>query len=274
MSFRLPALLAGCTLVLLFSCATVDEQDDFRTRVSQVSSEAFTEADVAAEVRFGREVAARFLGERDGVADQPLQAYINTVGQYLAQFGGRDEIDYYFWVIDSDTVNAYAMPGGYIFINRATLALMENEAELAGVLAHEIAHVTERHIVHALDIRGADSGATLTQLTSGANDALRVALEQATEQALRLLTETGLQHQDEFDADEIGTLIMTQAGYDPLAYSRFLARIAEANGTDELSKTHPSMIERLRYLAAVQQENGLESLNYALMERRFNQNVR
>jgi predicted Zn-dependent protease len=157
-----------------------------------------------------------------------------------------------------------------VFITHAAIELMENEAELAGVLAHEIAHVTQRHIVKALDIKSS-AGASLVQVASGANDAFRVAFEQATDQALMLLHEEGLQHQDEYEADEVSALIVAQAGYDPLAYRHYLQRIATARPEQlqELSKTHPSITSRIKQLNSVHKENAIQNLDYPVMEQRF-----
>jgi predicted Zn-dependent protease len=271
------SVLSLCLVVTIVGCATKATDDDaqaFRKRWSELYTPSFEAADVEAEVRFGREVAARLLGERDGVENEALQQYVNTLGRYLAQFGGRDDIDFYFRVIESDVVNAYAMPGGYIFLTSEALSLMTNEAQLAGVLAHEIAHVSEKHVVKALNIKSA-GGATLVQLTSGANDAFRVALEQAADQALTLLTESGLQHQDEYDADELGMFIMVQAGYDPTEYVQYMSVVASANKSllSEMSHTHPPMSSRLTQLENALKSNNLENLNYAVMESRFLNNV-
>ncbi|MEJ2044138.1 MAG: M48 family metalloprotease [Reinekea sp.] len=257
--------------VLIAACSSVATQDNFRARWSQLDVPDLQTADVEAEVLFGREVAARFLGENNGVDNASLQVYVNTLGQYLVQFCGRSDLEFHFWVIESDLVNAYAMPGGYVFVTSAAIDLMHNEAELAGVLSHEIAHVTQRHIVNALDIRGSARGRTLTQISAGASDVYRVAFEQVTEQALSLLREDGLQQVDEFEADEVGTLIMVQAGYQPTAYSRYLNRVnhADAAPLQELSKTHPSINLRLQRLRIVQQENALQNLGYPVMEHRF-----
>jgi predicted Zn-dependent protease len=261
----------------IVGCAVKPAEDDaqaFRKRWSELYTPSFEAADIEAEVRFGREVAARLLGDKDGVDNEKLQQYVNTLGRYLAQFGGRDDIDFYFRVIESDVVNAYAMPGGYIFLTSEALSLMTNEAQLAGVLAHEIAHVSEKHVVKALNIKSA-GGATLVQLTSGANDAFRVALEQAADQALTLLTESGLQHQDEYDADELGMFIMVQAGYDPTEYVQYMSVVASANKSllSEMSHTHPPMSSRLTQLENALKSNNLENLNYAVMESRFLNNV-
>ncbi len=269
--FRIPLTAALFTIV---SCAIQPSDDDFRARWSDMYTKVAGVEDVEAEVRFGREVAARLLGNQDGIDSELLKNYVNTLGQYLVQYSGRDDITFYFWVLESQVVNAYALPGGYIFVTSAAIKLMKNEAELAGVLAHEIAHVREKHVVNALNIKGKESGATLTQLSAGASDAFRVAFDQAAGAALSILQEDGLQKSDEFEADEIGLLIMVQAGYEPSAYHQYLARLdsTQSDALTEVSKTHPSFAERVNHLKNMQKEYDLENLNYALMEDRFNRN--
>ena len=270
---RLPIVGLLAASCFLFQCASAPQSDDFRARWSESLLTSNTQANTEAEIKFGREVAARMLVDIDGVENFELQKYVNTLGKYLAQYAARSDLEFYFWVIDSETVNAYAMPGGYVFITSAAYKLMENEAQLAGVLAHEIAHIKQKHIVNALDIKAAGAGASLSQLTSGASDAFRVAMAQATEQAINLLTADGLHQSDEFEADEIGLTIMVQAGYEPDAYLAYLQRVAQTQTTQltELNKTHPSFESRLKRLAVVKTEYGMDNLNYAVLETRFNQ---
>ncbi|WP_196160550.1 M48 family metalloprotease [Reinekea sp. G2M2-21] len=259
--------------MLTFQCASVPLEEDFRARWSQTLLTDNESANTEAEIKFGREVAARMLADIDGVENFEIQKYVNTLGNYLAQYSARPDLQFYFWVIESDAINAYAMPGGYIFITSAAYRLLENEAELAGVLAHEIAHVKQKHIVHALDIKAVGAGATLTQLTSGASDAFRVAMNQASEQAVALLKKDGLHQEDEYEADEIGLTIMVQAGYEPDAYLRFLQRVAmvSARQLEEVTQTHPSFASRLTALEAVKRDYGMNNLNYAQLPERFNQ---
>ncbi len=259
--------------MLTFQCASVPVEEDFRARWSQTLLTDNELANTEAEIKFGREVAARMLADIDGLENFEIQKYVNTLGNYLAQYSARPDLQFYFWVIESDAINAYAMPGGYIFITSAAYRLLENEAELAGVLAHEIAHVKQKHIVHALDIKAVGAGATLTQLTSGASDAFRVAMNQASEQAVALLKKDGLHQEDEYEADEIGLTIMVQAGYEPDAYLRFLQRVAteSARQLEEVTQTHPSFASRLTALEAVKRDYGMSNLNYAQLPERFNQ---
>src|SRR3989338_3678250 len=138
---------------------TAIASEDFRRRKSQtLAEESFsTKDDVEAEIIFGREVAARILGRYKLYEDKNLARYINMVGRSAAQYANRPEIEFRFAILNTDIVNAFAAPGGYIFITKGALRLMEDEAELAGVLAHEVAHVSERHIVKELNIKGTEA---------------------------------------------------------------------------------------------------------------------
>jgi predicted Zn-dependent protease len=265
-------IVASSSIILFSQCSQLPPtSDDFRSRLSQISATTDSREDVEAEVKFGRAVAARFLGQYDADADNELQRYTNTLGQYLAQFSGRGELDFHFLVIDEKDVNAYAMPGGYIFVTTGAIAMMQNEAEFAGVLSHEIAHVVEKHVVNALDIKGRSSTALISQFAAGTSDAYRVALSQATEAAFSILTEDGLQVGDEYNADEMALLIMTQAGYEPSSYLSFLQRLNQSATSQHLvlSKTHPALDDRLARLEQAKISNGLENLDYAVLEERF-----
>ncbi|WP_428623529.1 M48 family metalloprotease, partial [Sedimenticola sp.] len=151
-------LLVGaiCSFLLL-AIAPVSDAGNYRARTSQsdaiVTQEDIT-ADVEAEIKVGREIAARILGRFGVLEDARLTRYVNLVGKSVALNASRPEIEFRFAILDTQSVNAYAAPGGYIFVTKGALDLMQDEAELAGVLAHEIAHVTEKHIVDELRIRG------------------------------------------------------------------------------------------------------------------------
>ena len=101
--------------------------------------------DEAGEVEIGQGVAANLLGAAPLVNDEALQAYVNQLGWWLAQQTERRDLNWRFGVLDTDSVNAFAAPGGYVFITKGLLLNMRSEAELAGVLAHEISHVLQRH---------------------------------------------------------------------------------------------------------------------------------
>lgn len=244
------ALLAG---ILACTAAQASEQA-FRTRVSayaERSVDAITQ-DVKAEIQFGRDVAARILGRHPIAENDKLNHYVRLVGHTVARNSTRPELKFHFALLDTDEINAYAAPGGYIFVTRGAMNLIEDESELAAVLAHEVGHVSERHIVKELDIKGKDAsmGAGLAQMIGGAGETARIAFTQAVDKAVELLFETGLKKEDEFDADLVGTVLSTNTGYDPQALRRYLDRVREVKGdkTKILSHTHPPFVDRVRAL--------------------------
>lgn len=252
---------------------------EFRQRLSGVSADIATlSRDLQAEVEFGRNLASLILGRHPLKSSAEQQRYINLVGRSLAMHGERQEIDYHFAIIDSDQVNAYAAPGGYIFVTSSAIDMMQDEAELAGVLAHEIAHVNRRHIVRELNIRGEGGGieSGLAHLLGGVGDSGRIAFNQALEKAVELLFDSGLKKEDEYEADRMGTLLLTQTGYDPMALRRYLQRIKQSQGekTAVLNNTHPGFGERLFQLDRLIDGERLATLNAPDLRQRFQQHTR
>ena len=110
---------------------------------------AVKEIDEPEEISIGKDVASRLLGAAPLVANPGLQRYVNQVGRWLAVQTERPDLPWQFGVLDSPNVNAFAVPGGTIFITRGLLERMRSEAELAGVLGHEIVHVLRKHHLKA-----------------------------------------------------------------------------------------------------------------------------
>ncbi|MFT5504611.1 MAG: putative Zn-dependent protease [Gammaproteobacteria bacterium] len=245
-----------------------------RKRISQDELDIiYSKADIIKELEFGRNMAAQLLGDYQLIKNQELLKYINLVGQVVLQQSSRQEINYYFGVIHADEVNAYATPGGYIFLTTGALALMQSEAELAGVLAHEIAHVAERHIVKALEIRAADDSSTglLGQITSGGSSSATVLFNQAMGKAFDILYGSGLRIEDEFSADELGILLTSLAGYDTAPYFNYLERIKPIveDAGQRLSRTHPSFDDRIQHLKTIYQGQGLLELGGSINRQRL-----
>lgn len=255
-------LAVGLALVLLPFGAVAQPEDSPRARLHQVQPAEAAEANERAEIRVGRQVAARILSRHELHPDRDLQRYVNLVGTWLALHGERPDLTFHFAVIQSDQVNAYAAPGGYIFVTSAAMDVMEDEVELAGVLAHEIAHVNRRHIVEALDIRAPESSpmAGLTRFFGGASDVAQVFFTQAVDEVVAVLFEQGLQREDEFDADRHGVRLAASAGYPATGLSQFLARLdAEEAATEALSETHPPSGERVERMQTVLEEVASEA---------------
>lgn len=170
----------------------------------------------AKERRIGDGMAARLLGTTPPVADEQVQRYVNRVGLWVAAGSERADLDWTFAVVDTAGVNAWAAPGGYVFITLGLFLLLEDEAELAVVLGHEIAHVTARHHLEALQSRvrtGMIRDLLQAEDIAGVDDATVDSL--AAEGAK--LFGAGLSREDEHEADRLGAVLAARAGYDPWA---------------------------------------------------------
>ena len=164
------------------------------------------------EIELGTELNQQILQESPVYQDQQLQEYVNEIGQKLAAISHRPDIDYTFTVIDSPDINAFALPGGFIFINRGLMLYLNSEDQLAAVLGHEIGHVTARHSVRQ-------------QAASQTNNVLAGVLVVAT--GVSSLGETssllggallsGYGRDMELESDGLGAEYLASAGYDPLA---------------------------------------------------------
>lgn len=270
------------TIALLFAliCGQpANATQHFRERSNHHElSSTVTAEDVRAEIEFGQTVAARILGQFKVVNNDRLNRYVNLVGTGIALHGNRTELAYHFAVLDNDGVNAFSAPGGYIFVTRGALKLMEDESELAAVLAHEIAHVTERHIVNALHIQATDAsaGAGLSRLFSAGTDTARVAFFQAADQAVKILFEEGFSKQDELDADRVATLLLAESGYDPTALRRYLSRASalETKNGHDINTTHPPSRNRLQQLDQLLLEEKLIRVSSSKLKTRFDDYVK
>lgn len=260
-------------LLALFSTAFLCKADDFRTRLHQTQNASHSQSDVYAEIEFGRRVAAHVLGREDLLLDPQLTKYVNLVGRSLALNSPRQELEFHFGVLNSESVNAYSTPGGYVFITSAALKLVEDEAELAAILAHEIAHINARHIVKQLNIRGMDKDqlSVFTRVINASSDTTRVAANQAIDSAMTLLFDQGYKIKDEIEADQQAMLMLAATGYDPLALPRYLKRVDKylALNPRKKSPTHPSSQQRFGRMAQLITEEQLTTNQRSRLRQRF-----
>lgn len=216
---------------------------------------ATLEIDEKQELEIGRDLAARLLGAAPLVNDARLQRYVNNVGRWLASQSARPDLPWRFGVLDAPQVNAFAVPGGTIFVTRGLVARMRSEAELAGVLAHEIAHVVKKHHLKAIQ---KSAQAEL------AGEALSLAMKDSNSEArgklVRFGTEMysrGLDKSDEMEADRLGVVIAARGGYDAYGLPAVLQTLQAMNPEDSalalMFKTHPAPAERLDALSAKMQ---------------------
>jgi len=200
------------------------------------------------EISIGNDVASRLLGAAPLAAEPRLQRYVNLVGRWVAAQTSRPGLPWRFGVLEAPQVNAFAVPGGTVFVTRGLVERMKSEAELAGVLAHEIVHVQQKHHLKAIQ-KGAQ--------TALAGDALAYALKdarstEARDKLLSLGTELysrGLDKADEFEADRLGVVLAARAGYDGYGLPAVLQTLQAMNAQDSslalMFKTHPAPGERL-----------------------------
>jgi predicted Zn-dependent protease len=251
-------------------------ETSFRQRAS-VSDEIVT-ADIAEEVRFGREVAARVIA-RFGLYENPgLMKYVNLVGHAISRNTNRPELEFRFAILNTDEINAYAAPGGYIFVTRGALAKMQDEAELAGVLAHEMGHVVEKHVVKELNIKGTETSAAtgLAHLIGGSTESARAAFAQAVDKALDMLFKDGYKREDETQADTDAVLFCALAGYEPSGLVNYFGRLDTQKGkqTEVLDKTHPSYGARIAWLRGAITRDGIEGEHFKKYQERFAENMK
>ncbi len=228
------------------------------------------------DIRSGKEAHPQVLGEYGGAIDNPeLAAYVSRVGNRLKNVSELSELDFTFTVLDSEVVNAFALPGGYVYVSRGLLAYADDEAELAGVLAHEIGHVTARHsasrqttgqlATFGLGLLGVLGGAVL-----GGEEGARLGA-QLGQQTGYGITQTYSRSQ-EYEADSLGIRYLDRAGYDTDASADFLqalqtsaelqaklagASVSEPSAFDHFFASHPYTPDRVK--EAREQANELGS---------------
>jgi len=203
------------------------------------------------EINIGHDMAARLLGAAPLVNDPALQRYVNNVGRWLASQSERPNLPWQFGVLDAPEVNAFAVPGGTVFVTKGLVQHMQSEAQLAGVLAHEISHVLRKHHLKAIQ---------KSAQTSLAGDALQQAIKDpsglARDKLISLGSELytrGLDKSDEFEADRLGVVIAARGGYDSYGLPAVLQTLQAMNAQDSalamMFKTHPSPTDRLGALS-------------------------
>ncbi|MFN3716438.1 MAG: M48 family metalloprotease [Thiobacillus sp.] len=210
------------------------------------------------EIQMGEAAHKDVLKEYPALDHPALQAYVDAIGQNLARHSHRPNLKWHFTVVDSPDVNAFALPGGYIYITRGIMAYLNSEAELAGVIGHEIGHVTARHGVRQQSAAtAAGVGAILGSiLVPGLNNQAGASLLQTLAQAWT----AGYGREHELESDRLGAQYLARSGYDPQAMVRvvgvlknqelFAAEQARRDGRQPRTyhgtfDTHPSNDARL-----------------------------
>jgi predicted Zn-dependent protease len=222
----------------------------------------------AEEAAIGRQAAGTLLGAAPLVKDDRLQRYVNSVGRWVASQSERPDLAWHFGVIDSDDVNAFAAPGGYVFVTKGLYRLLQSESELAGVLAHEIGHVIAKHHLTILQqSQWVDMGSRLLGQTLGDSQAIARLIGTGAELFARSLDKDA-----EYEADRMAMVLAARAGYDPFGLPAVLQDIGHAAKDDSrirlLFSTHPHPDDRLTHLGDAA-GGRLDALRGQTLEKRF-----
>ncbi len=223
------------------------------------------------EAQIGAQEHEKILAQYGGVVkDKALRDYVTRVGQKLVPFTERQDVKYTFTLLDSPVVNAFALPGGYVYITRGILTLANNESELAGVIGHEIGHVTARH--------SAERYSTSVVTSIGASILSAAIKVDGASQALGLganLYLSSYSRSQEHESDDLGIRYLSRAGYDPMGMANFLKALdasaaleakeagQKTNSAPNYFSTHPVTAERVsRSIAEAQKyPNGPNATN-------------
>lgn len=214
-------------------------------------SQSLEQIDEPKEIEIGRQLAAVLLGSKPLHPDMALQRYVNQLGRWISLQSSRPQLPWTFAVLDDPGFNAFAAPGGYVFVTKGLLDRVADEAELAGILAHEITHVTAKHHLQAI-AKTARAGLLTRVIGSQVKGELAGAVSAQFLSLGRDLYSRGLDQTDEFDADRSGVALAARAGFDPYGLVAVLQQLRTATPDNPLFalslSTHPPAQQRLDLL--------------------------
>ena len=220
---------------------------EIERRVSQAQKIADLNVSEQEERQLGERVSATVRSEFGVMQDAELTKYVTLVGTVLTKASTRPDLKWEFVVLDTEGVNAFAAPGGLVHITKGALGLIKNEAELAGVLGHEIAHITKKHTVNAIK---KNKAVKLTTEEAGSRSSFYYTM--LADAVYDNIVEQGFDRGDEDDADQEGARLANKAGYNPVGLTNFLQKLIDRNkalkGSSKpngLFSTHPDTKDRI-----------------------------
>ena len=221
------------------------------------------------ENAMGQSVSVAIVNQYGLDPNVALNRYVALVGSAVVSTSPRPDVAFVFGVLDSDEVNAFAGPAGYVMITRGAVQRMQDESELAGVLAHEIGHVIDKHGLNAMKQAGfLDAGVTAAKSNKDVAN-----LGPATDGIVDVVLKKGYSRDQEGRADLLAVDYVIAAGYDPNGYHRFLQRMASTKSSSghAAMSTHPGLGDRASRVAAKIKEKG--SPTGATLAERFKKHV-
>ena len=249
---RLVAAIAALTLLVpaTVPAATGDDLPDIGGPSGSVLSREM-------ETQIGRAIFRSLVDTNRVMSDPEIQEYVQDIGLKLAAQAQEGEYQFTFFVVNDPAINAFALPGGYVGIHSGLLLASSSESELAGVLAHEISHVTQRHISRAVFANQRNSILTMAAMLGaillgavggGGGDAITGAVVAA--QGVAAQQQINFTRANEYEADRVGVGVLAAAGFDPMGMPDFFETLARQTGplasqAPEFLRTHPVTVNRI-----------------------------
>ena len=211
------------------------------------------------EVDLGKGINDRLVnsGQVNIYRDDALNAYVDGIGQELAAASDRPNIPYTFQIVDDEAVNAFATMGGYVYVTTGLMAAADNEAELAGVIGHEIGHIAGRHAVKQM---------RQAAITQGITGALGVNRDRLVNIGTQVALQLPASRSDEYEADVHGFESMGRAGYHQSGMVTFMQKLVRGGGQPEFLSTHPNAQNRVSALQDRLETGAIPSASYGLSE--------
>jgi beta-barrel assembly-enhancing protease len=249
------SLALACTLSLILP--PTHAAGNTEENLPDIGSPADSALSRDKEIQIGQSIYKSLNDTGRIVADPEIQEYIQDLGQKLSAHAQDNGYRFHFFVVDDPAINAFALPGGYVGVHSGLLLATSNENELAAVLAHEISHVTQRHISRAIFANQRASILTMAALlgaillgaaTGGGGEAIQGAV--AAAQSLQIQQQINFTRSNEYEADRVGMQVLSVAGFDPAGMPSFFETLARQSGplasqAPEFLRTHPVTVNRI-----------------------------
>ncbi|AXQ29488.1 M48 family peptidase [Solimonas sp. K1W22B-7] len=274
-------LLACLTAAVMLVAASTQAESPAALDLPQIGEPADNSLSPIEEKTLGGRVVAQLYGANYMLEDPELADYVSTLGWKLASASQTKPPNLTFFIIRDPRINAFALPGGYIGVNAGLMLAASNESEVAGVLGHELAHVTQRHIARTQEDTQAATVATwlavIAAIIAGSADPDVVIGALSVGQAMNYQRQVNYTRAHELEADRIGIQTMARAGFDPNGMSGFFSKLEQqsrlyGSGLPEILRTHPLTTNRIAEArsraAEMPKVSPKESLEFGLMQAR------